>query len=228
MQNGGKRTSRFRCHHIAICVLGLNLVFSADIKAQSSVSSILSLISGSNIGKQLKELFEALRSGGDLVMDWVGGGNCVINRHKLTQIQSQMNLLASNKLSLSNFADRYVINDPTATKDQLSAKIRDVTQATEELVVKLKSADGLFKDKALSKPYREIITNLDDRKGGILPRMESAIRKSENIHQLGEGQPSLKVDVSREANALRVEAVDLGSAADDLGSFITKINCKSN
>jgi hypothetical protein len=212
----------------ALCAMASALSPSASLKAQPAISSLLGLTSSNqDLGKLANDLVAALNSATEYVVGWASRGVCASNKNSLSTIQSDMNLLAIQKLGLANVADRYVVNDPTVTWLQFKTSIDSVTKATQKFFLEMKSESSarLFNDPSLSKPYRTFMVGLDDRKEGLLPRMERAAQKVDDL--IHEGNPVLqaKNDVKREADALRIEATNLADASDTLGAFLKKLNC---
>ncbi|WP_395697089.1 hypothetical protein [Methylocella sp.] len=209
-------------------VIIITFVFYTSIlpaaNAQFSWSNILSAVSNGDIGKQLKEVFDAVRFGGNLIINVADTVVCLKDKGQLSKIQSNINLLASNKLSLAETADRYVSNDTTLETDIFIAQIKDVTDATQNLFSALYEANYLFTSSELSAPYRQIVINLRNKKNGILPRMEMAVHVAE-LHEGDKEAALAKSTILLEINKLRSEAINLGATSDKISLIITKLDC---
>jgi hypothetical protein len=140
---------------------------------------------GPNVGQQAKDLVEALNSAVGYSVKWFEHGVCAVNWKRLTAIQKNMNLLAINKLTLANAADRYLVNDSTVTWDHFKTLIDGVERATQVTYDASQLSAQLFSDPSLGKPYRAFMVGLADRKDGLLPRMQMAAREVDQLTRTG-------------------------------------------
>jgi hypothetical protein len=95
-----------------------------SLSAQTTLGGLLGqAATNQNLGHLAKDLVEALNSAIGYSVKWFESGVCAVNWKRLSAIQTNMNLLAINKLTLANAADRYLVNDSTVTWDQFKTSI---------------------------------------------------------------------------------------------------------